>query len=208
MRLHSWASGAGALILLSLTACDVTGAAPPPDPAAISLQPGDLPGDFQRCPNAGEISGYLRYLAGTNAAAREELAAAWRDLQRGGASGAAVTVYAEQRVACAARLGAGVGRSVATVVVRFPNEAAALAAYRHGMLGFSTPSEDEEVPGMARGAATGIGRNAWVLERSVGGRSLIVGLWQRHLVAVLFIAVDADPLHAKQAIAAVDGRIP
>ena len=60
---------------------------------------------------------------------------------------------------------------------------------------------------MARGAATGIGRNAWVLERSVNERSLLVGFWQRHTIVVLFVAVDIDPLHAKQAIAMVDSRI-
>jgi hypothetical protein len=76
------------------------------------------------------------------------------------------------------------------------------------MLGFTTPSEDEDVPDMARGTATGVGRNAWILERSVNGRSLLVGLWQRHTIAVLFVAVDVDPLHAKQAMATVDRRIP
>ena len=60
---------------------------------------------------------------------------------------------------------------------------------------------------MARGAATGIGRNAWVLERSVNERSLLVGFLQRHTIVVLFVAVDIDPLHAKQAIAMVDSRI-
>jgi len=136
------------------------------------------------------------------------MASGWRELQLNGASGGAVTVLAQQQVACGARLGTGAGPSVTTVVVRFRDEGAAVAAYERGMWGFATPNADADVAGMARGAATGIGRNAWVLERSVSGRSLLVGLWQRHLIAVLFVAVDSDPLHTKQAIATVDRRIP
>lgn len=188
--------------------CDLTGSAPLPDPAAISLQPPDLPTDFQRCAASGEVTGYLRFVGRSNQAARDEMVSSWKDLQREGAAAAAVTVYAQQPAACGDRLGAGVGASVATVVVRFRDDGAASAAYQRGMLGFTTPSPDEEVAGMSQGVATGLGRNAWVLERSVSGRSLIVGLWQRGLIVVLLIAVDADPLHAKQAMAAVESRIP
>jgi len=203
-------TGVCALALLSLLSCDMTSppAAPPPDPAAISLQPGDLPDDFQRCPASGDIKRYLQFLERTSATGREELASGWRDLQLNGAAGAAVTVLAQQQAACGARLGTGAGPSATTVVVRFRDEGAATAAYQRGMLGFATPNEDQEVAGMVRGAATGVGRNAWVVERSVNGRSLLVGLWQRHLIAVLFVAIDSDPLHTKQAMAAVDRRIP
>ena len=207
---HRCVIGVGVLALLSVLACNVTGppAVPQPDPTAISLQPGDLPADFQRCPASGDIMRYQKFLERTSTAGRDELASGWRDLQLNGASGAAVTVLAQQQAACAARLGTGAGPSVTTVVVRFRDESAAAAAYHRGMWGFATPSEGQEVPGLVRGAATGVGRNAWVLERSVNGRSLVVGLWQRHLIAVLFVAIDSDPLHTKQAIAAVDRRIP
>jgi hypothetical protein len=206
---HRRVLGLGALALLSVLSCNVTSARAPrqPDPTAISLQPGDLPA-FQRCPASGDIGRYVQFLQGTSTAARDELASGWRALQLNGASRAAVTVLAQQQAACGARLGTGAGPSVTTVVVSFRDEGAATAAYEHGMWGFATPSVDAEVAGMARGPATGIGRNAWVLERSVNGRSLLIGLWQRHLIAVLFVAVDSDPLQTKQAIATVDGRIP
>ena len=207
---HRCVLGLGALALLSMLSCNVPNASapPPPDPTAISLQPGDLPADFQRCLASGDIGRYLQFLQRSSTAARDEMASGWRELQLNGASGGAVTVLAQQQAACSARLGTGAGPSVTTVVVRFRDEGAAVAAYERGMWGFATPSADADVAGMARGAATGIGRNAWVLERSVSGRSLLVGLWQRHLIAVLFVAVDSDPLHTKQAIATVDRRIP
>ena len=206
MRRRTSALVASILIGLTLAACDGTGAHGQPDPAAIGLQSGDLPGEFQRCSSSSEIGSYLRVLQARNQTARDELASAWREVQDYGGSQAAVTVYSQQRAACDARLAAGDGPSVTTVVVRFHNESAASDAYQRGMFGFSTPSEGAEVPGLTRGVATGVGRNAWILQRMVNKRSLMVALWQRHLIAVLFAAVDADPLHANQAIAAVDRR--
>jgi len=198
---------AGVVAWLALAACTGVGA-PPPDPLQISLQSGDLPTGLHRCPASGAVDAFVRSLARTNPPARDELAGAWHDLQGRGAVQAAVTVYATQPDACMARLGTGPGTTVTSVVVRFQNDAAAAAAYRKGVLGFTTPNENAEIPDLTRGAATGIGRNAWILQTEVEGRSLIVGLWERDAVLVLFMAVDADPLHAKQALGAVDGRIP
>lgn len=103
--------------------------------------------------------------------------------------------------------------NVTSVVVQlFQDDGAAGAApgaaHGRGLLGFTTPGEDAEVPGMDRGAATGIGRHAWVLQRSVHGRALIVGLWERHAVLVLFVNVHADSLNARRALSAIDGGIP
>ena len=198
---------AGALAWLALVGCTVAGA-PTVSPAQIGLQQGDLPSELARCPASGEIGGYLRSPQPSNRPAHDELQSAWQDLQRHGATQAAVTVYAAEPAACAARLGTGEGTSVSSLVVQFRDDAAATAAYQRGVLGFTTPSEDADVPGMDRGAATGVGRNSWVLQRSVQGRVLIVGLWERNAVLVLFVAVDADPLNAKRALSDVDGRIP
>jgi hypothetical protein len=195
------------LACLVLIACAAPGAAPP-NPVQIGLQRGDLPADLRQCPDSGAIDAYLRGLERASAPAHSELAAAWRELQGHGAGAAAVAVYAAQPAACGARLGAGDGPSASSVVVRFRDDSAAAAAYQQGVLGFTTPSEDAEVADMTRGAATGIGRNSWVLQRSVQGRALIVGLWERNTVLVLFVAVDVDPLHAKQALSTMDGRIP
>jgi hypothetical protein len=198
---------AGPLAVLALVACQAPGA-PSVPPVQIGLQQGDLPAALVRCPAPGDLGAYLRSPQPNQQPAHDELLGAWQDLQHHGAARAALTVYAAQQTACAARLGAGEGASVSSLVVEFHDDGAAAAAYQRGVLGFTTPSDDAEVPGMNRGAATGIGQNAWVLQRSVGGRALIVGLWARHSVLVLFVAVDADPLNAKKALSAVDGRIP
>lgn len=198
---------AGAMVWLALAACAGTSASAP-DPTRITLQQSDLPVGLQRCSASGEIGDFVRSLQRDNPAAHDELATAWRDLQHRGADAAAVSVFVAQPATCSARLGAGQGTNVATVVVRFTSDGAAAAAYRSGVLGFTTPNENAEVPNMVRGAATGVGRNAWIIERTVQGRSVIVGLWERHAILVVFVAVDADPLHAKQALSLVDGRIP
>lgn len=200
-------AAASALASLALVACQAPGA-PSVAPVQIGLQQGDLPQTLVRCPTSGDLNAYLRSPRPNQQAAHDELLGAWQDLQHHGASRAALTVYAAQQTACGARLGAGEGVSVSSLVVEFQDDGAAAAAYQRGVLGFTTPSEDAEVSGMDRGAATGIGQNAWVLQRSVSGRALIVGLWARHAVLVLFVAVDADPLNAKKALSAVDGRIP
>lgn len=119
-----------------------------------------------------------------------------------------MTIFADRSPACLARLGVGAGTTVSSVVMRFRDEGSAKSAFQRGMLGFTTPSEDEEVDGLTRGSATGLGRDAWVLQRSVAGRSLIVALWQRGTITVMYLGVDEDPLHASQAMAAIDGRIP
>ena len=197
----------GALASLALAACEGTGA-PSVPPAQIGLQQGDLPAALLRCHASGDIGVYLRSPKPNHEPAHDELLAAWQDLQRHGAAQAALTVYATQPPACDARLGTGAGANVTSLVVEFHDDAAAAGAYRRGVLGFTTPNEDAEVSGMDRGAATGMGRNAWVLQRSVDGRALTVGLWERNAVLVLVVAVDVDPLNTQRALSAVDGRIP
>jgi len=207
MRSYRAAALAGALAWLALVACEVTGAATVP-PAQIGLQQGDLPPTLARCSTSGNIGAFLGSPKPNHQPAHDELLTAWQDLQRHGATQAAVTVYATRQPACGARLGTGDGESVTSLVVEFHDDAAAAAEYQRGVLGFTTPNADAEVAGMNRGAATGLGRNAWVLQRSVEGRALTVGLWERDAVLVLLVAVDADPLNTQRALSAVDGRIP
>src|SRR5262249_10817346 len=152
MRSRRAALAAVALAWVALTACSAAGP-PSVPPAQIGLQQGDLPGTLQRCSASGEIGTYLRSPRPAAVPAHDELQTAWQDLQRHGAVRAALTVYAAQPAACSARLGAGDGTNVTSLVVEFRDDASAEAAYQRGVLGFTTPSEDAEVPGMDRGAA-------------------------------------------------------
>jgi hypothetical protein len=198
---------AGIVACLLLTGCE--GAGPPTvSPEQIGLQQGDLPAGLARCPQSGDVSAYLRTPKPNQQPAHDELLSAWLVLQKEGAVHAAVTIYAAESAACTARVGTGNGANVTSLVVEFHDDGRAAAAFGRGVLGFTTPSEDAEIPDMDRGAATGVGRNAWILQRSVDNRSLVVGLWERDSVLVLFVAVDADPLNAKKALSEVDGRIP
>jgi hypothetical protein len=195
------------LVWLALVACQAPGPAAPPDASRVALQDGDLPADLHRCPGSGDVDAYLRALQAGDRAAHDEVAGAWADLKGRGAVGAAVAVYAQRTTGCGTRVGAGDGATVTSLVVTFRDEDAAAGAYERGLLGFTTPADDQEVEDTTRGVATGLGRHSWVLQRSVRDRSMLVALWERDRVAVLVVAVDEDPLHAKQALTSVDGRM-
>lgn len=206
MRSTAHAALVGLLAWLALSACD---AGPPvtPDPVQAGLQAGDVPANLRRCPGSGAIDGFLQELGRRNPAARDEVQQSWRELKQAGGSDAAIDLFAAAPAACAARLGTGDGTTVASYVVRFRDEQSAAAAFRKGMLGFGTPNQDEQIEGLTQGAATGVGQTSWIVQRQVGGRALFVACWQRGAMAALLLGVDLDPLHARQAMTAVDGRI-
>jgi hypothetical protein len=206
MRSHAHAVLVGALAWLAVAAC-VAGAPAASDPAQVGLRAGDLPASLQRCPGSGAIAGFIDELGRRNPGARDEVQQFWREQRQAGGTDAAIDLFVAQPAACAARLGAGDGTSAASYVVRFRDEQSAAAAYRKGMLGFGTPNQDQQLEGLTQGAATGVGRSSWILQRKVGGRALYVACWQRGTMTVLFLGVDLDPLHARQAMSAVDGRV-
>ena len=206
MRSPAHAVLVGALAWLAMAACEA-GAPAAPDPAQVGLQAGDLPANLRRCPGSGAIDGFLQELGRRNPSARDEVQQSWREQRQAGGSDAAIDLFAADPAACGARLGTGPGTTVASYVVRFRDEQSAAAAFRKGMLGFSTPNQDQQLEGLTQGAATGVGRSSWVLQRQVGGRALYVAFWQHGAMTVLLLSVDLDPLHARQAMSAVDGRI-
>ena len=203
-------AGERAVVLLAsvlLAACQAVGPLAPKDPAQIGLRSGDLPSTLQRCPGSGDLAGYLSRTGPEGSAARGELQASWRTLQHEGAQQAAVAVYAADRAACAARLGTGPGPNATSLVVRYRDDGAALDAYRQGVLGFPTPAQDEQIPGLRQGAATGLGQDSWLLQQSAAGRSVFVAYWRRGSYTAFFLAVDLDPLHAREAVGAMGARM-
>jgi hypothetical protein len=194
---------------LLLQGCDLA-----PGPAAtrlkpeqVALQTADLPPDLQRCPNSGPIDRYLADLKSRSASGYQAARNAWNQLKGEGASGAAVAVYGTSAEACSVQLGAGPGRSAASVVAVFDDQRAARAAYQHGILGFPTPAAGQQAPGLSQGVATGLSENAWTVQRDVDGRRLYAGFWQERAFTVFFVSTELDASESQRAAAAMEQRI-
>jgi hypothetical protein len=201
--------GAAAIALwLGLLACQAgTVGGGTPDPQQVAVGSGEVPGDLQRCPGSGGLDRYLSQLKPRNEAAYQALRDGWLQLQKEGAKSGAITLYAANTSGCTARLGTATGRSVVNLVVAFPDDHAAAAAYQHGVLGFPTPAADEEVPGVTQGVATGLSEHAWVAQRSVGGRNLYVAWWQDRALAAFLVTADLDATESTRVARAVQARI-
>ena len=203
-------TGAAALLAwFGLAACGFgpLGTAPP-DPQRVVSRAGDVPVDLRACPASGTIDTYLRSVQRSGGGdAYRSLVDAWGQLKKEGATGAAVAVFAANPAACEARLGTGPGRSLANLVAVFPDDHAAAAAYRQGMMGFPTPAADAQIAGVSTGVSTGLADNAWVVNREVGGRALYVAWWQDGAVASFLVTTDLDASESTRAAQAVERRV-
>src|SRR5437879_4371962 len=117
-----------------------------------------------------------------------------------------MTVYAAAPQDCQKQPGSGAGRSAATLVVRFDSDQGAASAYSKGVMGFPTPAQDEEEPGLQQGVATQLGPDSWLLHREVAGHALDVAYWRRTSYAIFFVGLDLDPGEVDRALLGVDGR--
>src|SRR2546430_7457904 len=154
-----------------LAACQFN-VTPAVDPRQIALRQGDLPADLKRCPGSGPIDGYLKALAAQDPEGHATVQQGWRQLRANGAVQGAMTVYAAAPQDCQKQPGSGAGRSAATLVARFDSDQAAALAYSKGVMGFPTPAQDEEEPGLQQGVATQLGPNSWLLQREAAGHAL------------------------------------
>jgi hypothetical protein len=196
------------LAWLCLPACDVGPLATAgPKPEEVGLQPADVPADVQRCQNSGPVDRYLADVKVRDQAAYQSVTSAWTQLKSGGARGAAVAVFAGNAPACSLPWGVAPGRSLASIVVQFRDDQAAAAAFRRGILGFPTPSAEQQTPGMSQGVATGLSENSWAVQRDEDGRSLYVAWWQDKAFAVFLVSVDLDTSESQRAADAVERRI-
>jgi hypothetical protein len=190
---------------LMLVACQVN-IRQPAAPGQVALQKGDVSADLRRCPGSGSVDGYLKRLAAHDRQGHATVQQGWRQLQAVGAVEGALTMYAGSPQDCQRQPGAGATRSATTLVARFDTDGAAASAYPKGAMGFPTPAQDEEEPGLEQGIATQLTENSWLLERQVGGHTLAVAYWQRNIYTIFFIGVDLDTVEVSRALVAVDGR--
>ena len=195
------------LLAVACAACEApTALGGPPDPAAVALKSSDLPSGLKPCPGSGPISGYLDHARKTDPNAYADLQDAWANLQRGGADAAAISAFAADPSQCSGELGAGGGMSATTFVIRFKDEGSSTTAYKRGLLGFPTPSQNQQEPGLTVGVATGLGPNSWALDRKVGGRAAFVAFWQVKRFVVMYLGADIDSEADRRAAEAVNSR--
>src|SRR5438093_4711857 len=196
---------AATLGVLMLAACQLS-LSSPVDPRQIALQQVDLPADLKRCPGSGPIDGYLKGLAPEDPDGQATIQRGWRQLRSNGAVEGAMTVYSAAPQDCQKQPGSGAGRSAATLVARFDSDQTAAFAYSKGVMGFPTPAQDEEEPGLQQGVATQLGPNSWLLQRAVAGHALDVSYWQRTSYTIFFVGLELDPGELDRALLGVDGR--
>ncbi len=207
VALSRWRVTLLGICLVAVCACEGIGSGTTISPSTIALRPGDLPSVVKRCSGSGTIGHYLASV-GTKSAAGTEIAASWRRLRSTGGREAAVVVYASEPSACVDRFGAGPGTTASSLVVRCDGPDAARAIYQQGLLGFVTPDDQEVLPGLVQGTATGLGHNSWLLQETTAGAPVSVALWQRGAYVALVVTVGLSPPVARVAILAVDRRMP
>jgi hypothetical protein len=173
-------------------------------PTAAILQSGDVPATVNVCVGSGPLDVYLSVLESADPALAGRLTAQWVDLLSHGARSAAISVYTASPSACKAELGATTtGKAIASVVIQFDDEGQADRAWQAGVFGFVPPATDELLPGLVRGAGTGLGLSSFTYDRP----SVRLACW-RHSVYVALVAVSNFDLATFQAAtAAIDPRL-
>ena len=200
---------------LALTACtSPLAGAPPPTPlpsptphapvASTLLDSADLPAPLARCQGSGPLAGYIDALKSSNAALAQRLAAQWGQLQKAGATEAAIAVFAADPSACTAELGAsGTVQSAASLVVAFADEGEADRAWEAGILGFTPPVPGEIPPGVSRGETTGLGASSWTYDRT----PVRLACWRKKVFVAVVVFTNLGATAFKAATAAVDARL-
>jgi hypothetical protein len=178
-----------------------------PAPGEIAAQAADVPSDLRPCPISGPVERYLADLKPRSHDAYQAAEDAWNQLKAEGVKSGAVAVFGATPASCLAKPGAGPGRNLVNLVAVFPDEHAATSAYQRGIFGFPTPPGEEQLPGLAKGVATGLSENAWAVQRDVGGRTLYVAWWQDRAVVSFLVAADLDRTESRRVAEAVERRI-
>lgn len=178
----------------------------PPAPEAVALKQSDLPGGLKPCPGSGPIDGYLQTIRTKDPDSYAQVSDAWTAFKGNGADSAAITSFTQNSAACTGTLGAGQGQSAASFVIRYKDSAHASAAFKRGIIGFPTPTAEQQTPGLTVGPATGLGNNSWVYDRTLNGRAAYVAFWQTGTYDILVFTADIDPKAASQAVDSVNSR--
>lgn len=177
-----------------------------PAPADVALRPSDVQVKLSRCPYSGAIDGYLRWLRAHDPAGLGQAQDSWNALRKLGATGAEVTGYGAGPQDCAAGIGRAPQRGAATWVIASKDTQAAVAVYRHGVLGFPTPLAAREQQELVVGAPTGLGPDAWTMQLAKAP-GIYIAWWRNRQFTVFLVTLGFDPAASHQMALAVDDRI-
>jgi hypothetical protein len=196
------------VIACQTSAKPVTTPLPSPTPhtpvTSTVLQAAEVPSGLTACQDSGPVATYLASLQVTAPALAQKVAQEWQALKKGGASEAAIALFASVPSACSAELGAsGSIKSAASFVVAFGNEGQADRAWENGVLGFAPPAPGELPPGLARGTSTGLGPSSWSYDRS----PIRLVCWRKSVFVAIVVFSNLDPGSFKAAAAAIDARL-
>jgi hypothetical protein len=201
-------------VLVALAAACQLGPAPAPSPLAsptphtpvtqADLQPGDVPAGLAGCPGSGPLTTYIAGLRTANPALAERTNERWGSLKGGGATEAAISLFAADPAACNAEFAAtGSIKSAASLVVAFADEGQADRAWQADLIGFVPPSPGEAAPGITRGAPTGLGPSSWTYLKA----PVQLAVWRKGVFVAAVVLANLDGAAFKAATAAVDAHL-
>lgn len=196
---------AALLVALVVTACGVQSPLPQ-SPEDIALQKGDVRG-LDRCPGSGAIATYLQDLRKKNVNTYTGIQDGWKQLQDSGAQDAAIVTYTDSPDSCGGQLGVSQGAAATTFVIKYRDPGSADSAWQRGILGFPTPADGQQVPGLVRGKPTGLGANSWEYQKTNGPAALYLAFWQHGSFDVFLLTDDLDIGVSRKLARTVDARI-
>lgn len=200
-----------ALVVLAcvalLTACSFPPGAGGPTPDQVTLRQSDVPGGWARCSWSGGIDGYLGALRQRDPASAQQVQQSWNALKGRGAQSAQVTGFSQGGQHCDPAPGAGAGPSATSWVAGYRDTDAARAGYRQGVLGFPTPTQDREQPGLQVGVATGLGIDAWTLAQSQPSPQIYLAWWREGSLTAFLVTVGLGADQSRALAMKIDGRM-
>ena len=177
---------------------------PHTDPTKAILQSADVPAGLDPCLGSGPVDVYVAQLAGADARVAARVSAQWQELLADGAEAGAISVFSADPSACKAELGAtGNVKAVTSLVAVFADPGQADRAWGSGIFGFIPPPVGEVVPGVTRGAATGLGLSSFTYNRP----PVQLACWHRSVFVAMVVVSSLDTATFKSATAAVDARL-
>lgn len=195
------------VLCLGLVACAFPPGPRGPTPDQVALRQSDVPGGWARCSWAGGIDGYLGTLRQRDPASAQQVQDSWNALKARGAQNAQVTGYSQGGQHCDPAPGAGAGPSATSWVAAYRDTDSAKAGYRQGVLGFPTPTQEREQPGLQVGVATGLGEDAWILSQTQPSPQIYLAWWREGSLTTFMVTVGLDAEASRAIAMKMDGRM-